>query len=327
MSSLAEMMDYANYSSQNTPQGDLAGTLQSGIGGYLAGQASKEADQKQQLDTALKIIDMHEKYQKMQIEQRKQTLNENMMKSFGLIPPDASDHSAAVETGWNRLGPGKDSQNPNTPQGKLASMAQNLEWRPSWSVSGGVSMSAHPKKTATESTAQGNLDNKTQMETLAIANKIAVAKKVKTMQASDPHAGTMLAQKIDPAKVTVGPDEVMAAMPMAHALRTNNKAEYSKLMANVPPPPEPNPVDGLMAQVAQQAAQLKQLSERTLWQRLTNSSGTPASSSSTNTGSQIPDARKRLLDQTAARKKTASAPPSIWDTQPTSTSNGQDNEE
>lgn len=259
MASLAEMMNYADWTSKNSPAGNVAGTIESGVEGVFAGANAAQRQRRAQLDTTLKILDIQEKMQKMQLEARKQKMNENMLKAMGLAPMDAEDHSAAMDTAWGRLGNGKDPKYPNTPEGKLASMANNMDWRPGWSVGGGVSLHGVPKKSDSASASKMNTELQTQKEDLAIAKSIVVAKKVKQQEAGIPDyvKGTKMAQKIDPSKIAVEADELMAALPLARAIRTGDKKTYEKLMgANASPPPETSPTVGILAAVAAQRNRL-----------------------------------------------------------------------
>lgn len=253
MASLSEMMQYADYAGKvNNP---LAGNLEGALTGYMAGDQDRRTLQKQQLDTALKILDIQEKVQKIQIEGRKQRLNENMMKAFGIEPMDSEDHKASVSGAWQMIGD-KSAALPNTTEGKLARMANSMEWKPGWSVKGGFSLALKSKSGNSSTDRRTDLEGR--REDMKWAEKMARDEEFKLRTKSmDP----ILSRKMKPTDVTVSPDSLMKFLPLAHAFRTGDTATYKKLLAQLGKNSQsgPDAVAGTLAQVAalQQSLQQK----------------------------------------------------------------------
>lgn len=228
MSSLEEMMQYADWTSKNSPQGAVAGVADSAIGGYFQGVNQKRKIQSQQLDTMLKIIDIQEKQQKMQIEKRSQEMGENIMKSAGMIPLTEGDHANAMGGAWNGLG-GSNPKYVNTSESKLAKMANDMEWRMGWSVKGGVSMKQYPKQNgagAKQTASEATNEREIKQQVLKMATTSAAADYVKTLPAEE--------QELIRLKVKQAPpppqDFVLKYLPAADTYYRKGAGAYSKLL-------------------------------------------------------------------------------------------------
>lgn len=230
MASVAEMLALAEH--QGNIDNPAPKIIEGAFGGYLAGRETARKSGATALQNMLKIMEITDKVQKIKIEQRQQDMNENMMKSFGLLPMGDSEHKAALSTMWEMAGDGKNPQYVNTPQSKLAKMANNLEWRPGWSMKGGFSVKAYPKKTIAGTATAANSELNAQKADLVWAEKMAREENWKKLTAG--LKPWQIAQmKIQPNTVNVPPDLLHKYLPVARALRTNDMASYDKLMAGI----------------------------------------------------------------------------------------------
>lgn len=235
MASLSEMMDYANFTSKNSPIGEVNQILQGGIQGYAAGVEKKKSAQAQQLDTMLKLLDISEKQQKIEMEKRKMQIQDNMMKAMGSIPLGDGEHSNFMNSVWNGVG----SDNPkyvNTPGSKMAKMSNDVEYLPGWSVSGDgnstMTMKPHFKKDASGkgTTVKGaagdkNAEANLQAKIYKMAQTSAQADYVKSLDEQTQNRINKGLIKPPPAP----PDFVQKYISAADTYYRKGAKEYSKL--------------------------------------------------------------------------------------------------
>lgn len=124
MSTLQEMMAFADR--QSGIDDPLAGNVQHGIMGFMAGQEQKKVAAKQKLDTYLKLLDIQEKVGKIkQAEQERKTQESfvNMMKANGMIPYSEDEKNIVRRNMNNAIGEDPlPTPEVNTESGKLGTM-------------------------------------------------------------------------------------------------------------------------------------------------------------------------------------------------------------
>lgn len=111
------------YEKPNTFARVAEGIIQGGAAGY---EARKERDS-QQLDTYIKILDLQEKVNKMQMERENQVATRNMAKALGLIPHDEGDKMMARDLSAGVMSkPAFEKQAPATNVGKMEKMFEDF---------------------------------------------------------------------------------------------------------------------------------------------------------------------------------------------------------
>lgn len=246
MASLAEALAYADQVQKTS--NPLASNMEAGLQGLFGGMEKRREIDKQNLDMALKVMEIGTKAQEIKIKQRTADLNENMMKAFGMIPAGDKEHASAVQGAWDMLGSGKADQNsmPTTEGGRLAKMANTMEFRPGWSAKGGFSFRAYPKKGASAAEVHNNLLE--QKMDMAAAEKMARNEAYQKMTAG--MKPWQIAQ-VKPTQAVVTPDSIAKYLPIAKAIRTGDTKGYQKLMAGVSAPGDKSDTALLMGSIDQ----------------------------------------------------------------------------
>ena len=254
MASLAEMMQYANFTSQNSPMGGVANATQSGIEGYMAGEASARKMRQQQLDNTLKILDIQDKMQKLQVSQREQKFNDNMDKAAGFKPYDEKDVSTAVNEAWNKVG-GDARPMVNTAESKIGKMFQGM-----FGPSGKYETTRGPKGW----TIKERSGNYTTARAIGAANETARTKAIHASAENMARAEMAknvekdaLGKPIEKAKDAPVPADVMVKyLPIATAEYDHDMKTYRKLTEAIQPKKD-DPTAGLLAKIADQAKQIE----------------------------------------------------------------------
>jgi len=137
---------------RGTSLGDiLALALSGGIQGYTDEKKRLKEENKTKLDTTVKLLELQEKMQKIEIEKKTFEQNQNFMKAFGITPMDQAETDNARSTSFSGINGQSQAPKINTAAGKLGEIygqinPEDYETIPEYNTKSGLTFKVKKKK-------------------------------------------------------------------------------------------------------------------------------------------------------------------------------------
>lgn len=123
MASLSELVDYAKAQQPKDPFAEITGGFIKGAtSGYEAGRERETKRRQQQFENSLKIIDANEKLLSIKQKQNEIAVQEDYLKSIGVLPYDDRENMIARSVAGEWLGDGKRPVTDNSVSGRIRGM-------------------------------------------------------------------------------------------------------------------------------------------------------------------------------------------------------------